>query len=128
MFALYSLIGLLDSAPLSNDDLVFGSGTAILEGGICGRYARKSAQELLDEWFDLDFSIMPWFSQERAKAREAQKRVTDWFASTLVIAASIIAAVRLAREQDISSPSPSFTSVIADSIGLARMILEKVVR
>jgi hypothetical protein len=83
---------------LSNDDLVFGSGTAILEGGICGRYARKSAQELLDEWFDLDLSIVPWFSQERAKAREAQKRVTDWFASTPVIAASIIAAVRLARE------------------------------
>jgi hypothetical protein len=58
---------------LSNDDLVFGSGTAILEGGICGRCARKSAQELLDEWFDLDLSIRPWFSQERAKAREEQK-------------------------------------------------------
>jgi type I restriction enzyme R subunit len=31
---------------------------------------------------------------------EEQKRMTDRFASTLVIAASIIAAVRLAREQD----------------------------
>jgi len=41
-----------------------------------------------------------------------------------VIAASIIAAVRLAREQDISRPSPHLTTVIADSIGLARMILE----
>ena len=66
--------------------------------------------------------------QERAKAIEEQKRMTDRFASTLVIAASIIAAVRLAREQDISRPSPRLTSVIADSIGLARMILEKVVR
>jgi hypothetical protein len=36
------------------------------------------------------------------KAMEEQKRMTDRFASTLVIAASIIAAVRLAREQDIS--------------------------
>jgi len=128
IFALCSLIGLLDSAPLSNDDLVFGSGTAILEGGICGRYARKSAQALLDEWFDLDLSIVPWFSQERAKAREAQKRVTDWFVSTPVIAASIIAAARLAREQDISRPSPRLTSVVTDSIAPARMILEKIAR
>ena len=52
--------------------------------------------------------------------------MTDRFASTLVIAASIIAAVRLAREQDISRPSPRLTSVIADSIGLARMILTRV--
>jgi len=66
--------------------------------------------------------------QERAKKMEEQKRMTDRFASTLVIAASIIAAVRLAREQDISRPSPHLTAVIANSIGLARMILEKVVR
>jgi hypothetical protein len=79
---------------------------------MCGRYARKSAQELLDEWFDRDISIMPWFAQERAKAMEEQKRMTDRFASTRVIAASIIAAVRLAREQDISRPSPCLTSVV----------------
>ena len=66
--------------------------------------------------------------KEWAKVMEEQKRMTDRFASTLVIAASIIAAVRLAREQDISRPSPRLTSVIADSIGLARMILDKVVR
>jgi hypothetical protein len=66
--------------------------------------------------------------QERKKAMEEQKRMTDRFASTLVIAASIIAAVRLARDQDISRPSPRLTSVISDSIGLARMILERVVR
>jgi hypothetical protein len=66
--------------------------------------------------------------QERTKAMAEQKRMTDRFASTLVIAASIIAAVRLAREPDISRPSPRLTSVVSDSVGLARMILEKVVR
>jgi hypothetical protein len=66
--------------------------------------------------------------EERARAMEDQKHVTDRFTSTIVIAASIIAAVRLARDQDISRPSPRLTSVIADSVGLARMILERVVR
>jgi hypothetical protein len=59
---------------------------------------------------------------------EEQKRLTDRFDSTLVIVASIIAAVRLAREQDIRRPSPRLTSVVRDGIGLARMILEKIVR
>jgi hypothetical protein len=66
--------------------------------------------------------------QERTKAMAEQKRMTDRFASTLVIAASIIAAVRLAREPDISRPAPRLTSVVSDSIGLARMILERIVR
>jgi hypothetical protein len=57
---------------------------------------------------------------------EEKKRMTDRFASTLTIAASIIAAVRLAREQDISKPSPRLASVVADSIGLAKMILTRV--
>lgn len=65
--------------------------------------------------------------QERTKVMAEQKRMTDRFASTLVIAASIIAAVRLARDQDISRPSPRLASVVADSIGLARMILRKIV-
>ena len=65
--------------------------------------------------------------QERAKAMEDQKRMTDRFASTLVIAASIIAAVRLARD-DINRPSPRLTAVISDSIGLAKMILDRVLR
>jgi hypothetical protein len=64
--------------------------------------------------------------RERARTMEEQRRMTDRFGSTLVIAASIIAAVRLAREQDISRPSPRLASVIADSIGLARMILTRV--
>ena len=66
--------------------------------------------------------------QKRRNAMEEQKRMTDRFASTLVIAASIFAAVRLARDQDISRPSPRLTSVIAESVGLARRILEAVVR
>ena len=64
---------------------------------------------------------------ERAKSMDEQKRMTDRFASTLVIAASIIAAVRLARD-DISGPSPGLTAVVSDSIRLARIILESVVR
>jgi hypothetical protein len=64
----------------------------------------------------------------RAIAREEQERRTqDRFASTLVIAASIIAAVRLARD-DISRPSPRVQSVIVDSVQLARSILNAVVR
>ena len=65
---------------------------------------------------------------KRAIGREEQDRKTqDRFASTIVIAASIIAAVRLAREPEISRPSPRLTSVVADSLNLARMIFERVV-
>lgn len=64
----------------------------------------------------------------RATAREEQDRKNqDRFTSTLVIAASIIAAVRLARE-DISRPSPRIQSVIADSVQLARSVLKVVAR
>jgi hypothetical protein len=66
--------------------------------------------------------------QEREKAMDEQKPMSDRFASTLVIAASIIAAVRLARDQDISRSSPRLTSVISGSVGLARMILDRIVR
>lgn len=63
----------------------------------------------------------------RAIAREQEERRTqDRFASTLVIAAAIIAAVRLARE-DISTPSPRLLSTVGDSVLLARMILKRVV-
>jgi hypothetical protein len=63
----------------------------------------------------------------RANAREEEDRKRDRFASTLVISASIIAAVRLARE-DISRPSPRLTSTVTDSVSLARMILDQVMR
>jgi hypothetical protein len=62
----------------------------------------------------------------RAIAREKEEQMRDRFSSTLVIAASIIAAVRLARE-DISTPSPRLLSTVGDSVLLARMILKRVV-
>lgn len=65
----------------------------------------------------------------RAIAREDQERQKqERYSSTVVIAASIIAAVRLARDPDISRPSPRLTSVVTDSIALARTILDRVVR
>lgn len=64
---------------------------------------------------------------KRAIAREDQERRNqDRFASTVVIAAAIIAAVRLARD-DISSPSPRVYAAIADSVSLARKILQRVI-
>ena len=57
---------------------------------------------------------------------EQQERNTaDRFASTLVIASGIIAAVRLARE-NISGPSPKVVSTVSESVSLARMILKRV--
>ena len=46
-------------------------------------------------------------------------------ASTVAICASIIAAVRLARD-DISGSSPRLTCAVADSVNLARLILKRV--
>jgi hypothetical protein len=64
----------------------------------------------------------------RATGREeAERRRQDRFASTLVIAAAIIAAVRLAREPDIGRPSPRLVSTITDSVALARQILGRVI-
>ena len=58
---------------------------------------------------------------------ERQGQIRDRFASTLVISASIIAAVRLARE-DISKVSRRLSGVVLECIGLARMILNQIVR
>lgn len=63
----------------------------------------------------------------RAIAREDEdRRKQDRFASTMVIAVAIIAAIRLAREPDISKPSPRVMSVVGESVALARMILNQV--
>jgi len=60
-------------------------------------------------------------------AREEQERRNhDRFASTIVISAAIIAAVRLARD-DISTSSPRLHAAVADSVTLARMILKRVI-
>ena len=65
---------------------------------------------------------------KRANVYEEDRRTRDRFASTLAIAAAIIAAVRLARDENISRPSPRLTAVVSDCVGLARMILERVLR
>ena len=65
---------------------------------------------------------------KRAMTREDEQRIKDRFTSTLVIAASIIAAVRLARDENISRPSPRLSSVVSDSAALARLILDRVLR
>ncbi len=63
----------------------------------------------------------------RAISREEQdRRKQDRFASTVVIAASILAAVRLARE-DIGRPSPHLTSVVADSVQLASISIDRAI-
>jgi hypothetical protein len=49
---------------------------------------------------------------KRAGAREANQRRQDRFASTLVIAAAIIDAVRVARDENISRPSSRLHTVI----------------
>ena len=68
---------------------------------------------------------------KRAIARERKDWVEQMqelarMKSTLVIAAAIIAAVRLARDPDISRPSPRFTTVGSESVSLAQMILDRV--
>jgi len=66
---------------------------------------------------------------KRAIAREIEERQkTDRFLSTLVISASIIAAIRLDREPDITRPTPRLLATISDSIQLARTILNRIVR
>jgi hypothetical protein len=67
-------------------------------------------------------------AREQATRYEEEQRTRDRFSSTLVIAASIIAGIRLARDENISRPSPRLATVIADSITLAKAILDKVVR
>jgi hypothetical protein len=57
------------------------------------------------------------------RARGAQN--SGRFVTILVIAASIIVALRLARD-DISTPSPRVLSTVSDSVGLARMMLKRV--
>lgn len=73
-----------------------------------------------------EYSLMG--EMRRAIDREVQEqRKQDRFASTLVIAAAIIAAVRLARD-DIGRPSPRLSTAISESVGLARMILERIAK
>jgi hypothetical protein len=65
--------------------------------------------------------------QEAGAMREQQQKMADRFASTLVIAAAVIAAVRLARETEVGGHSARVAAAVTESVGLARMILEKIV-
>ena len=66
-------------------------------------------------------------AREQKQAMEAEQKKLDRFASTIVIGACIIAAMRLAREENIGRSSPKLYSAIGDSIALARAILDRVV-
>lgn len=65
---------------------------------------------------------------KRFNAYEADQRMRDRYASTIVICASISTGIRIARDQNISRTTPSLTSVIAECIQLARSIVEKATR
>lgn len=65
---------------------------------------------------------------KRAIAQEQRERqLQDRFASTLVIATSVIAAVRLAREE-ISEQNPRVRKAITESLYLAEQILYRIAR
>ena len=66
-------------------------------------------------------------AREREAWTEQMQELTG-MKSTLVIAAAIIAAVRLARDPDISRPSPRLTAVVSESVILTRTILDPVSR
>ena len=66
-----------------------------------------------------------------AREREAwakQMQEQTLMKSTLFIATASIAAVRLARDPDISRPSPRLTAVVSESVTLSQMILDRVRR
>ena len=64
----------------------------------------------------------------RAEDREERRRLREKFAATVVIAAAVIAAVRLTREENISNPSARLNFVVGESVALAWLILERVLR
>jgi hypothetical protein len=99
-----SSIGDLSGQPL----LQTRARTSTNKGALMGEMKRAIARERKD-----------WAEQMQEQAR---------MKSTLVIAAAIIAAVRLARDPDISRPSPRLTAVVSESVSLARMILDRVGR
>jgi hypothetical protein len=93
-----------------------------------------SRQAFVQTWpqtSEIRGALMGEMKRAIAREREAwaeQMQEQTRMKSTLVIAAAIIAAVRLARDPDISRPSPRLTSVVSESVSLARMILDRVGR
>ena len=93
-----------------------------------------SGQSLIQTWLQtcaISGALMGEMKRAIARERVAwaeQMQEQTRMKSTLVIAAAIIAAVRLARDPDISRPSPRLTAVVSESVNLARMILDRVGR
>ena len=93
-----------------------------------------SRQALLQIWPQaraISGALMGEMKRAIAREREAwaeKMQEQTRMNSTLVIAAAIIAAVRLARDPDISRPSPRLTAAVSESVSLARMILDRVGR
>ena len=75
---------------------------------ILGSLLRLTLVSKLTKVYGISRSLRP-LSHQCPLAREEEERVQDRFASTLVIAAAIIAAIRLAREDDVSRHSPRVT-------------------
>lgn len=59
-------------------------------------------------------------------ATTAGKTASDRYASTIAIAAAVIAAIRLAREPQLAPPTPRVASVVDEAVTLARTIMDKV--
>ena len=93
-----------------------------------------SGQTLVQAWPQTGAiygAVMGEMKRAIAREREAwaeKMQEQTRMRSTVVIAAAIIAAVRLARDPDISRPSPRLTAVVNESVSLARMILDRVGR
>lgn len=68
------------------------------------------------------------FRTDYQMRQEQDKKTGERFASTLAICASIIAAVRLGRDETIDKPSPRVVTAVSESVALARMILDRIVR
>jgi hypothetical protein len=64
------------------------------------------------------------YRAERSMEQEAERRAQG----VIIIAAAVIAAVRLAREPNVAVQTPRVASVIGESVALARAIAERVRR
>jgi hypothetical protein len=90
--------------------------------GYVGAYTRRQstgAKLRLRFFFPYTSSIG---TTTRRDVREEQTRINVKFASTLVIAAAIIVAIRLARK-DIAQPTPRLLTSVGQGVTLDRMIL-----
>jgi hypothetical protein len=93
--------------------------------------SRQTLVQTQPQTREISGALMGEMKRAIAREREVwaeQMQEQTRMKSTVVIAAAIIAAVRLARDSDISRPSPRLTAVVSESVALARMILERASR